>query len=147
MIRNAEKRHAGSRTRARRLAMQAIYQCLLNDTSIADIESQFLEDPESQSADQEFLSELIVGVLQKRPLLAGFLSPHMDRPIEQVDPVERAILLISAYELKYALSIPYRVIINEAVELTKTYGAEQAHKFVNAVLDKLAVELRPTEKV
>ena len=107
----AENKRTGSRTRARRLAMQAIYQWLLNDASVADIESQFLADPESQSADQEFLSELIVGVMQQHALLEKLISPHVDRPLEQVDPVERAVLLIAAYELKYVLSVFYIVYL------------------------------------
>ena len=145
MKKPADRKTAGSRTRARRLAMQAIYQWLLNDASAADIEKQFREDPESQSANQEYLSELMRGVMKHYADLAEKLSPHLDRPLAEVDPVERAVLLIAVYEFDYVPSVPGKAIINEAIELTKTYGAEQAHKFVNGVLDKLARESRSTE--
>lgn len=146
MASTSEKPRTGSRTRARRLAMQAIYQWLLNNAPASDIESQFLHDPESRSANREYLSELLRGVIQHHDDLSGQLSVYLDRPVEEVDPVERAVLLIATYELRHVLSVPYRVVINEAIELTKTYGAEQGHRFVNGVLDKLARELRPDEK-
>ena len=145
MNKPAGKKTAGSRTRARRLAMQAVYQWLLNEASIADIEKQFLQDPESQSANQEYLSELMQGVLQHHADLSAQLSPCLDRPLAEVDPVERAVLLIAAYEFSHVPSVPYKAVINEAIELTRRYGAEQAHKFVNGVLDKLAKETRSTE--
>ena len=145
MAKTAEKPRTGSRTRARRLAMQAIYQWLLNDASISDIESQFLDDPESESANREYLSELVRGVMQHHLTLSELIAPCLSRTLDEVDPVERAVLLIATYEFSYVPSVPYKAVINEAVELTKTYGAEQAHKFINGVLDKLAKELRPKE--
>mgnify|MGYP001829141666 CR=1 FL=1 len=127
--------------------MQAIYQWLVNeDTPVKEIEKQFADDQEMQSANAEFFTELLTGVTANHEQLAQLLAPHVSRPLNEIDPVERAVLLIAAYELKYILTIPYRAVINEAVEVTKRYGAEAAHKFVNGVLDKLAAELRPDEK-
>ena len=147
MQRPEKKKKLSSRTRARRLAMQAIYQWLMSgDTPVGDIESQFIEDQEMQSANQEYFSELIHGVVKNHDELSTLLAPHVSRPLQQVDPIERAVLLIAAYELKHVLSVPYRAVINEAIELTKVYGAEAAHKFINGVLDKLAGELRSAEK-
>ena len=127
--------------------MQAIYQWLINeDTPVKMIEQQFADDQEMQSASADFFSELLRGVVSHHEELSELLAPHVSRPFHEIDPVERAVLLIGAYELKYVLSIPYRAVINEAVEVTKRYGAEAAHKFVNGVLDNLATELRPAEK-
>jgi len=144
----AKKKKLSSRTRSRRLAMQAIYQWLISgEPSISDIEKQFAEDQEMQSANQEYFSELLNGVVNNQNELSDLLAPHVSRPLKEIDPVERSVLLIATYELKHVLSVPYRAVINEAIELTKIYGAESAYKFVNGVLDKLAGDLRPTEKV
>jgi len=144
----AKKKKLSSRTRSRRLAMQALYQWLLSgDASVNDIETQFSEDQEMQSANQEYFSELLNGVVDNQAELSGLLSSHVSRPLEEIDPVERAVLFIAAYEFKYVLSVPYRAVINEAIELSKVYGAEAAHKFINGVLDKLADELRSAEKI
>ena len=147
MSESPKKKKLSSRTRSRRLAMQALYQWLLSgDVSVNDIETQFVEDQEMQSANQDYFSELFNGVIDNHGELAGLLSSHVSRPLEEIDPVERAVLFIAAYELKYVLSVPYRAVINEAIELTKVYGAEAAHKFINGVLDKMADELRSVEK-
>jgi N utilization substance protein B len=142
----AKKKKLSSRTRSRRLAMQAVYQWLINgDVPVKQIEQQFTDDQEMLSANAEFFSELLNGVASHYEQLSNLLAPHVSRPLLEIDPVERAILLIGAYELQSVLSVPYRVVINEAVELTKRYGAEAAHKFVNGVLDKLASEIRTGE--
>ena len=127
--------------------MQAVYQWLINeDVPVRDIEQQFVEDQEMRSANAEFFSQLLNGVVNQHEQLSKLLAPHVSRPLPEIDPVERAVLMIGAYELQSVLSIPYRVVINEAVELTKRYGAEASHKFVNGVLDKLAGEIRAGEK-
>jgi N utilization substance protein B len=140
------KTKPGSRTRARRLAMQAIYQWVMSAHDPLELEKQFLEDPESNHANKEYLSELVRGVIENYASLASVLKPHLNRPLDEVDPVERSVLLIAAYEFRYVLSVPYRAVINEAVELAKIYGAEQGHRFINGVLDKLSIELRPAER-
>ena len=127
--------------------MQALYQWSMSgDGSVRDVEKQFLQDQEMQSASEDYFSELLHGVADNHEELAGFLASCVSRPLDEIDPVERAVLFIAAYEFKYGPSIPYRAVINEAVELTKIYGAEAAHKFINGVLDKLAASLRPVEK-
>ena len=127
--------------------MQAVYQWLINeDVPVREIEKQFAEDQEMRSANPEFFSELLNGVVSHNEELSKLLAPHVSRPLPEIDPVERAVLMIGAYELQSVLSIPYRVVINEAVELTKRYGAEASHKFINGVLDKLASEIRAGEQ-
>ena len=126
--------------------MQAIYQWLMNREDIAIIEKQYIEDPEARSADREMLLELVRGAEANHRELAAIMQPFLDRPFDEVDPIEKAILLLATYELKYSLSVPYRAVINEAIELAKIYGAEQGYKFVNGVLDRIAGELRSPEK-
>lgn len=126
--------------------MQAVYQWLLNDDEVTIIEKQFFEDPESKAADRNYMSVLLHGVVNHHDELISRLIPYLDRAPAEVDPVERAILLIGSYELAYEMSVPHAAVINESVELARTYGAEQGHKYINGVLDRLAMVLRPEEK-
>ncbi len=146
MVKPADKKKTGSRTSARRLAMQAIYQWLMSRENITAIENQYIEDPEARSADQSMLTALIRGVEANHKELADIMQPFLYRPFNEVDPIEQAILLLSTYELKYTPSVPYRAVINEAIELAKTYGAEQGYKFVNGVLDRVAKDLCGSRK-
>lgn len=138
----------GTRARsvARKVAMQALYQWQLTGHSAADINLQFLEDEETAGADREYLTELIKGCIGQSEKINAALAPFIDRPLEQLDPVETAILMIGLYELRERVEIPYRVVINEAVDLCKRFGATDAHKYVNAVLDRAAREIRAEEK-
>jgi len=136
---------AGSRTPARRLAVQALYQWQLAGQEIADIVAQFGEDPHANAEQQAYFAELLRGVLGHLDELDAQLAPLLERPLAQVDPVERAILRVGAYELAHRPEVPYRVVINEGVELAKRFGAEQGHRFVNGVLDRLARALRAVE--
>jgi N utilization substance protein B len=138
----------GTRARsiARKLAMQALYQWQLTQQSAAEIGKQFLESEESAGVDREHFEELVVKSIAQHEELETALAPYLDRPLDQLDPVETAILLIGMYELRERLDIPYRVVINEAVDLCKRFGATDAHKYVNAVLDRAARELRAAEK-
>ncbi len=122
--------------------MQATYQWLMSMEDITLIEKQYLEDPEAQSANQSMLTELIRGIETNYKQLTATMQPFLDRSFDKIDPIEQAILLLATYELKYSISIPYRAVINEAIELAKIYGAEQGHKFINGVLDKIAKDLR-----
>jgi N utilization substance protein B len=135
----------GSRTRARQAAVQALYQWQLTGQAPAEIEHHFIADHELSGVDVEYFHHLIGQIPQHRQRLDDLLSQHLDRPIGEVDPVERAILRLGVFELALHPEIPYRVVINEAVELAKTFGAEHGHKYVNAVLDKAAAQLRPHE--
>jgi len=133
------------RHKARVLAMQAIYQWQLNDDEPGEIYRQFAEREDSKSYTSSFFRELIEGVISQRQSLDEQLQPLLGRSIEGMDMVERAIIRLGAYELGQHLEVPYRVVINEWVEITKEYGAEQGHRFVNGVLDKLAKTSRALE--
>ncbi len=141
------KQARGTRARsiARKLAMQALYQWQLTQHSADEIKKQFLESEESAGVDREYFEELVSGCIARHEELAATLKPFIDRPFEQLDPVETAILMIGLYELQHRVDIPYRVVINEAVDLCKRFGATDAHKYVNAVLDRAARELRAAE--
>ncbi len=136
---------AGRRSQARQHAVQAIYQWQLTGNDILDIERQFLQEHAAESFEVSYFKELLHGVPANLTDLDEQLSPSLDRAIESVDPVERAILRLGAYELAHHPEVPYRVVINEAVELAKLFGAEQGHKYVNGVLDKLAKKARAAE--
>ena len=137
---------SSARRRARRCAVQALYQWQVGGNDLNDIEAQFRAEPDNRKADLDYFHELLHRVPAQVEALDAQLAPYLDRPIAEVDPVERAILRLGAYELAECLDVPYRVVINEAVDLAKTYGAEQGHKFINGVLDKLARVLRSVER-
>ena len=134
------------RSIARKLAMQALYQWQLTQQTAAEIRKQFLESEESAGVDREYFAELVDACIAKHEAITGALTPFLDRPLDQLDPVEAAILMIGMFELRERVDIPYRVVINEAVDLCKRFGATDAHKYVNAVLDRAARELRAAER-
>ena len=136
---------AKARGKARRLAMQALYQWQMTADDIDGIERQFFEENDMKNIDQDYFSELLLGVLQELPAIDTELEKHMSRNINSVDPVERAILRIAGYEFIKRPDVPYRVVLNEAVVLTKKFCAEKSHTFVNAVLDKVARDTRTHE--
>ena len=133
------------RSRSRSLAVQALYQWQMAGQDVASIISHFLVEQDGKRFDGDYFNELVRGVPARLNELDSALAPCVDRPLEAVDPVERAILRVGTYELLEHPEIPYRVVINEAVELAKTFGAEQGHRYVNGVLDKAARALRPLE--
>ncbi|OGI69248.1 MAG: N utilization substance protein B [Candidatus Muproteobacteria bacterium RBG_16_60_9] len=135
----------GGRHRARRSAVQALYQWQVTQQPPSDIESHFLADNMLNDADLEYFRHLVREIPLCLSRLDEQLTPYVDRAIAEIDPVERAILRLGAFELEFHLEIPYRVVLNEAVELAKTYGAEHGHKYINAVLDKVALNVRPLE--
>ena len=138
----------GSRARsiARKLAMQALYQWQINRLSATEIKQQFLTSEDAAGVDAEHFSELVSAGIGQNEALTATLAPFLDRPLEQLDPVEAAILLIGVYELEKRPDVPYRVVINEAIDLCKRFGATDAHKYVNAVLDRAAKDLRAAER-
>lgn len=142
---DAKPPQAALRTRARRLAMQALYQWDLSGNNLSDIEVQFLEDEDFSKADQDYFHELLHQVPARLDEVEAAFAPYLDRPVNEIDPVERAVLRMAAYELLTRIDVPYKVIINESVNLTKKFGAEQAYKYVNGVLDKAAQALRAVE--
>ena len=135
---------AKSRGIARKMAMQAVYQWQMTGDDVAEIKQQFIDDNDMDKVDEEYFSELLLEVSTSNEL-DTILEKYMDRKLHLVDPIERAILRIACYEFKFRSDVPYRVILNEAITLTKKFCAEKSHKFVNAVLDKVASELRALE--
>lgn len=133
------------RHKARTLAMQAIYQWQLTGDNLGDICNQFLEREDSKTFTSSFFRELMHGVPMNLKEVDASLGPVLDRSVESLDPVERAIVRLGAYELMHHPEVPYRVVINEWVEVDKDYGSEQGHKFVNGVLDKLSRQMRTLE--
>jgi N utilization substance protein B len=134
-----------ARRRSRELATQGLYQWLLSGSSATEIDAQLQNAQGYDKADHDHLEALLRGVIKEADTLSADLQPCLDRPLEQLSPVERAVLMVAAFEFRHHLDIPYRVVINEAVELTKTFGGSDGYKYVNGVLDKLAAQLRPSE--
>jgi N utilization substance protein B len=130
---------------ARKLALQALYRWQLNQSPWQDLVAEFASADDMAHADRDYFRLLIEGVCGSHAALDAELAAWMDRPPQQLDPVEHAVLLIAAHELERQPDVPYRVVINEAVSLTKRFGATDGHKFVNAVLDRAARTLRPHE--
>ena len=135
----------GRRRRSRELALQGLYQWFVAGGAIQAITEQLHETREFLKTDQEYFSDLLRGALTNLTELEKHIQICLDRPFKELSPIEASILLLSAHEFTSYPGIPYRAIINEAVELAKTYGGTDGHKYVNGVLDKLAKQLRPEE--
>jgi len=135
-----------ARSRARRRALQAVYAWQLSGSHMNAVIDQFRHEQDMEVADLEYFEDLLRGVEHNIDAIDESLKPYVDREVGQIDPIERAALRLAAYELKYRPDVPYRVIINEAIEVTKRFGADHGHSYVNGVLDKLATALRTTEK-
>lgn len=138
----SSKSGARARARARRLILQGLYQWQLSGALPADIIAQLYASQNTKDADTDYFEELLRGTIASSDKLAAVFSPYLDRPPTQLDPIERAILLLSTYELSVRPDVPYRVVLNEAVELARKFGAEDSHKYINAVLDRTAAEVR-----
>ncbi len=134
-----------ARTNARRLALQALYQWHLTRQSLMEIENWFLEEQDLRGADLGYFHDLLHGVAAHAGELDAQLLPLVDRSVNDIDPVELTALRIGAFELNQRQEIPYRVIIDEGLELCKRFGAEEGYRFVNGVLDRLARQLRGAE--
>lgn len=133
------------RSRARKRALQAIYAWQMSGTSAREVVTQFAHEQAREVADLAYFEDLVHGVDKHRAELDAALVPFLDREIDQVDAIELAVLRIAAYELRYRLDVPYRVVINEAIETVKRFGAEHGHTYVNGVLDHAAAEWRAAE--
>ena len=136
---------AKARGKARRMAMQALYQWQMTADDIDGIRRQFLEENDMRHVDEDYFTELFQGAVNNVETIDQQLERHMPRAINSVDPVERSILRIATYEFIKRHDVPYRVVLNEAVILTKKFCAEKSHTFVNAVLDKVAKDTRALE--
>ncbi len=137
---------SGARSVSRKLALQALYRWQLNEGPWQDLILEFGDAEDMPKADREYFRELVEGVWSSRESLDNQLATWMDRKPELLDPIEHAVLLIGLFELTSKPEIPYRVAINEAVSLSKRFGATDGHKFVNAVLDRAAKQVRPHEQ-
>jgi N utilization substance protein B len=133
------------RSMARKRAVQALYQWHLSGTDLVDIDAQFLLEYNMAKAEAGYFKTLFHGVAKNSNELDTKMIPLLDRPIQEVDPIERAIIRLGIFELQYCMDVPYKVVINEAVNLTKTYGAQDGYKYVNSILDGAAKILRKTE--
>jgi len=133
------------RHRARELAMQGIYQWRVSGTDASDIQKHMEGELNLGRYDKNMFSSLLRGVLSNHETLEELLAPHLDRPLEDLSTVEFSVLLLAAFELSQQLDVPYKVVINEAVELAKTFGGTDGYKYVNGVLDKLAPKVRAVE--
>ncbi|WP_394200266.1 transcription antitermination factor NusB [Shewanella waksmanii] len=125
------------RRKARRLAVQAIYSWQLSGNNVADVEHEFLTEQKTDGVDIAYFRELLSGTATKQSQLDELIIPHIERAFDEVSPIEKAVLRIATYELTFRKDVPYKVAINEAIELAKAFGAEDGHKFVNGILDKI----------
>ncbi len=134
-----------ARRKARRFAMQALYQWQMTGDNVTDIEAQFRADNDLKKTDVNYMHDILCGVAGKQVELDDQFRPFLDRRIDELDQVERAILRLSVWELMERIDVPYRVVINEAIELAKTFGATDSHRYVNGVLDRVAQRVRKAE--
>jgi N utilization substance protein B len=135
-----------TRRKARRLALQAFYQWLLSHDEMANIEKQFLEDQDLNTVDVLYFQKLLQAVPAQVEKLDALMQPYLDRPLAEVNPIEKSILRLAILELVEHLEIPYKVVINEALELAKTFGGTDSHKYINGILDPVARLVRPAQE-
>lgn len=131
-----------ARRKAREFAVQAIYSWQVSGNDIGDVEEHFLLENAKRRFDIDYFQHLLRGVCMSVGQLDAAISPHVARPLNEVDHVEKAILRLAVFELEQSKDVPYKVVINEAIELAKSFAADDSHKFVNGVLDKVAAQLR-----
>ncbi|BBM01872.1 transcription antitermination factor NusB [Microbulbifer sp. GL-2] len=136
---------ASARRKARHYAMQALYQWQIAGASLSAIEAEFHADNDMSKTDVEYFRDIFHGVAKSLDEVENAFTPHLDRKVEDLDPVSRALLRMSTYELKNRIDVPYKVVINEAVALAKKFGPTDAFKFINGILDKTAADLRASE--
>lgn len=146
MIRKVNSGHTPQeRRQSRKFALQALYQWQMTKMAPSQVEAEFVADNDLSKIDREYFSEVLRGVPAEVEALDEHIVEVLDRPIAQLTPIELAILRMGAYEFLHRIDVPYKVIINEGVDLSKKFGANEAHKYVNGVLDKLARKLRMNE--
>ncbi len=138
-------RYKSARAATRGLLVQGLYTYFVSKNSAEDVRIDTELDPAFRSVDRTFFREAWAGVIEALPELEGALMPHLDRPLDELSPIERAVLSLGAWELRDRIDVPYRVVMNEAVELAKRFGGTDGHKFVNGVLDRLVPTMRKVE--
>ena len=134
-----------ARRRSRELALQGLYAWQLSGEPVSGLRSQLADSEDFDKADAEYFDTLLSGTIAQAADIERVLAPALDRKPEQLSPVERGILLLAGFELRSSPEVPYKVVINEAVELAKVFGGPDGHKYVNGVLDRVAKVLRPSE--
>ena len=147
MTRPRSDRSGRARSLSRRLALQALYQWQMTGQSFPELRNQYTSDEGYSEVDAEYFQQLLQGVIDDSAALDAMIGEWLDRPVAQLDPVEHAVLLIGVEELRAHVEVPYKVVLNECVELTKKFGATDGHKFINAVLDRAARQLRAAEQL
>ena len=141
----SKSKKGGKRGRARVLLVQALYQMQITGHDLRELRLQFKDRPEYKQVDQDYFDDALKTICDHREDIESAIAEFADRPVEQLDPVERGILLLGFYELQSVTDVPYRVVINEAVNLAKRMGAEDGYKYINALLDRASKKLRPAE--
>lgn len=141
----SHKPSAGTRSRARALIVQALYQQQITGHSVAELLAEIHDRRDYAAVDQEYFDESLAAICRQEAGIKAHIDGMADRPVAQLDPIELAILLLGVYELEFRTDVPYRVVINEAVNLAKMFGAVDGHKYINALLDRAAKQLRPVE--
>ena len=142
----SQKMKPAARRRAREMALQGVYSWMLSNNDVASIELNLATTNEMGKVDMPYFQELLQGSIKQVADLDLAIKPYLGRLPEELDPIEKAILRIATYELTQRIDVPYKVVINEAIELAKVFGAEESHKFVNGVLDKAVRTLRKHEQ-
>jgi len=142
----SQKMKPAARRRAREMALQGVYSWMLSNNDVASIELNLATTNEMGKVDMPYFQELLQGSIKQVADLDVAIKPYLGRLPEELDPIEKAILRIATYELTQRIDVPYKVVINEAIELAKVFGAEESHKFVNGVLDKAVRTLRKHEQ-
>lgn len=137
---------ASFRQKSRRLALQGLYSWAMTGNNIKQIELHLATENKMTDVDTEYFQELLVEVTSRVDVLDDTIKPYLGRLPEELDPIEKAILRIATYELLERIDVPFKVVINEAIELAKTFGAEESHKFINGALDKAVKTLRKHER-
>lgn len=146
MTTNAPAISKRARIKARRNTVQALYQWFMTGKEVSDVIAEFESDKQTLAkTDVDYFKLLLRGTIKHNDELDSRIVDLLDRPVNELDAIERAILHIGCYELEYHLEIPWRIVVNESIELAKLFGAEGSHKYINGILDKVAKELRPTE--
>jgi len=140
-----KKTGTAQRKKARKLVLQALYQWQISGSGIAQVEAEFRSDNDFDRIDALYFGELFRQIPKEVTELDQLIEPFLDRAISDVDPVEMNLLRMGVYEFKHRLDVPYRVVINEAVELAKLFGGTDGHKYINSILDKLSLRLRAAE--
>lgn len=140
-----KKTGTAQRKKARKLILQALYQWQISGSSIAQVEAEFRTDNDFDKIDAEYFKSVFREIPKQVSEIDKEIQPFLDRPVSDVDPIEMNLLRMGVYEFKYRIDVPYRVVINEAVELAKVFGGTDGHKYINSILDKLSLRLRSAE--